>query len=311
MEVSLTQEAEQPSGTPTAADDVIAPRNHPPANGFLKRHGLPRNHHRLGVGAKDGADLDVAYKECLKNHAASLGGHALDGCREFMPSPAATPFYPKSLKCDACGCHRNFHRRCFLDDSPLPVLPPPPQPASSNPGRLVNFQPLNRHQQSPPPPPVAVVPLAAAAPIRSPGSSSPPPISSAYYSPMMRLPAGPDSGSGRRTGQQKRFRTKFSPVQKEKMLEFAEKVGWRMQRSNLTTIRDFCEGIGVDRNVFKVWMHNNKNTLGKRMGTVSPNGLVGETFTNEGENGIGCDDAIGSGETGGARFVGSGSSPST
>ncbi|KAK8947673.1 Transcription factor HB29 [Platanthera guangdongensis] len=50
---------------------------------------------------------DVLYRECLKNHAASLGGHALDGCGEFMPSPAANTADPTSLKCAACGCHRN------------------------------------------------------------------------------------------------------------------------------------------------------------------------------------------------------------
>ncbi|KAK4353061.1 hypothetical protein RND71_028579 [Anisodus tanguticus] len=26
------------------------------------------------------------YKECLKNHAVSIGGHAVDGCGEFMPT---------------------------------------------------------------------------------------------------------------------------------------------------------------------------------------------------------------------------------
>ncbi|KAI4375508.1 hypothetical protein MLD38_013368 [Melastoma candidum] len=27
----------------------------------------------------------VRYRECLKNHAASMGGNATDGCGEFMP----------------------------------------------------------------------------------------------------------------------------------------------------------------------------------------------------------------------------------
>ncbi|KAK1379597.1 ZF-HD homeobox protein family [Heracleum sosnowskyi] len=48
------------------------------------------------------------YKECLKNHASSLGGHALDGCGEFMPSTDSN-----SLKCVACNCHRNFHCQEF------------------------------------------------------------------------------------------------------------------------------------------------------------------------------------------------------
>uniref|UniRef100_A0A0D3H0N3 ZF-HD dimerization-type domain-containing protein n=1 Tax=Oryza barthii TaxID=65489 RepID=A0A0D3H0N3_9ORYZ len=72
----------------------------------------------------------AVYRECLKNHAASLGGHAVDGCGEFMPSPAADAADPASLKCAACGCHRNFHRRLpeAPPSPPLLALPPPPPP---------------------------------------------------------------------------------------------------------------------------------------------------------------------------------------
>lgn len=45
----------------------------PFSNGILKRKN-PLNHHHPVV---------VIYRECLKNHAASLGGHAVDGCGEF------------------------------------------------------------------------------------------------------------------------------------------------------------------------------------------------------------------------------------
>ncbi|KAK1287181.1 ZF-HD homeobox protein [Acorus calamus] len=30
--------------------------------------------------------VTVKYRECLKNHAAAMGGNATDGCGEFMPS---------------------------------------------------------------------------------------------------------------------------------------------------------------------------------------------------------------------------------
>ncbi|CAN4081672.1 unnamed protein product [Withania somnifera] len=53
----------------------------------------------------------VRYKECQKNHAASIGGYAVDGCREFMPSGEEGT--DNALICAACGCHRNFHRREF------------------------------------------------------------------------------------------------------------------------------------------------------------------------------------------------------
>ncbi|KAI4339574.1 hypothetical protein MLD38_024500 [Melastoma candidum] len=276
---TMTQAAEQPrtnAANTTPADDDVVPRIQPLANGVLKRH--PRRY----LGSPEGdLDRDVSYKECMKNHAATMGGHALDGCREFMPSHSSTTSDPKSLTCDACGCHRNFHRRCLPEDTfRLPAPTPPPRPASPNPTRLIDFQPLNRHQPPPPPPPppVAVIPLAAAAPPRSPGSPSPPPISSIHYSPGMSLPTAPINAPSRRSGQRKRFRTKFSQGQKEKMLEFAERVGWRMQRSELGNVREFCQGIGVDKNVFKVWMHNNKNTLGKKTGGVGivPNDAIGD-----------------------------------
>lgn len=51
----------------------------------------------------------VRYAECQKNHAASIGGYAVDGCREFMASGEEGT--SGALTCAACGCHRNFHRR--------------------------------------------------------------------------------------------------------------------------------------------------------------------------------------------------------
>jgi ZF-HD homeobox protein with Cys/His-rich dimerization domain len=51
----------------------------------------------------------VHYRECQRNHAASIGGHAVDGCREFMASGANGT--AAALMCAACGCHRSFHRR--------------------------------------------------------------------------------------------------------------------------------------------------------------------------------------------------------
>ncbi|KAJ4713594.1 Zinc-finger homeodomain protein [Melia azedarach] len=53
------------------------------------------------------------YRECLRNHAASLGSYATDGCGEFT----ADNTYPTSLQCAACGCHRNFHRRVTYSSS--------------------------------------------------------------------------------------------------------------------------------------------------------------------------------------------------
>ncbi|CAI0458447.1 unnamed protein product [Linum tenue] len=55
------------------------------------------------------------YRECPKNQAVGIGGHAVDGCREFLPSGLDGSI--DALKCAACTCHRNFHRRENDDDS--------------------------------------------------------------------------------------------------------------------------------------------------------------------------------------------------
>ncbi|KAF8648869.1 hypothetical protein HU200_064572 [Digitaria exilis] len=51
----------------------------------------------------------VQYRECQRNHAAAIGGYAVDGCREFMASGAEGT--AAALMCAACACHRSFHRR--------------------------------------------------------------------------------------------------------------------------------------------------------------------------------------------------------
>ncbi|KAG6715853.1 hypothetical protein I3842_04G017300 [Carya illinoinensis] len=222
------------------------------SNGVLKRHN-PHHHHHLAP-----PQLVVTYKQCLKNHAASLGSHALDGCGEFMPSPSATSVDPTSLKCAACGCHRNFHRR--EPDDPIPTT------------HDFEYRPHHRHHPLPPPPLPALN--------RSPNSASPPPISSSYYpasAPHMLLAlsgglsAPPESAAGPTNtmvtpspNARKRFRTKFSHEQKEKMLQFAQRVGWKMQKSDEELVQEFCNDVGVDKGVLKVWMHNNKNTFGRR-----------------------------------------------
>ncbi|GLT54884.1 hypothetical protein SLA2020_280450 [Shorea laevis] len=81
------------------------------SNGVLKRHNphhqqYQHQHHHLA-----NPQLVVIYKECLKNHAASLGSHALDGCGEFMPCPSATSADPNIPQM----------RRLWLP----PQLPPP------------------------------------------------------------------------------------------------------------------------------------------------------------------------------------------
>lgn len=141
-----------------------------------------------------GEKWKTVYRECLRNHAASLGSYATDGCGEFTVDSGG-------LQCVACGCHRNFHRK-------------------------------------------------------------------------VKYPVGPESPEamdyGGEGGSKKRFRSKFSTDQKEKMLAFAEKIGWKLQRKDLDDeIERFCRSIGVSRQVFKVWMHNHKNSSSSSSASAS------------------------------------------
>ncbi|KAL8473895.1 hypothetical protein ACS0TY_030672 [Phlomoides rotata] len=128
------------------------------------------------------------YMECQKNHAAGMGGFATDGCGEFMAGGEEGSL--EALKCCACNCHRNFHRK---------IQPPPPPPPQVN-----NYEGKKRH------------------------------------------------------------RTKFSAEQKEKMLEFAEKGEWKLQKMEDSEVRRFCQENGIKRKVLKVWMHNNKYHYAKK-----------------------------------------------
>ena len=68
-------------------------------------------------------------------------------------------------------------------------------------------------------------------------------------------PSSSGGGSSR-----KRFRTKFTREQKERMTEVAERLGWRIQQQDEAVVEEFCKESGIQRQVFKVWMHNNKHT---------------------------------------------------
>ncbi|CAL9198226.1 unnamed protein product, partial [Musa hybrid cultivar] len=193
------------------------------------------------------AYISTKYKECLRNHAAALGGHVVDGCGEFMPSGG--PDTPEELKCAACGCHRSFHRRetdgsagtansYYHGTTRLPLLLPPPHP-QANPYHQQQFQ-LGGFSSSP------------SAAVR--GTSG-----------FVHFGGSNPSGSGGTTTEssseerlntatptpttipRKRFRTKFTAEQKENMLAFAERVGWRFQRQDDAMVEQFCAEIGVRR----------------------------------------------------------------
>uniref|UniRef100_A0A0C9S7E1 TSA: Wollemia nobilis Ref_Wollemi_Transcript_13792_1558 transcribed RNA sequence n=1 Tax=Wollemia nobilis TaxID=56998 RepID=A0A0C9S7E1_9CONI len=165
-----------------------------------------------------------------------MGGHTVDGCGEFMPADK------DGLKCAACGCHRNFHRREVEGEE----TPPRPDARRRRDPVVAYYTPLP-HGSS-----------AAAALIHVP----------------MGIPESDDldgnnfnnnnyeHSQGR--GLKKRFRTKFSQDQKDKMCYFADKIGWKMKKEDEESVLEFCNQVGVGKGVLKVWMHNNKHTLGKK-----------------------------------------------
>jgi ZF-HD homeobox protein with Cys/His-rich dimerization domain len=62
-----------------------------------------------GTAERKETKLAVHYRECQRNHAAAIGGYAVDGCREFMALGAEGT--AEAFVCAACNCHRSFHRR--------------------------------------------------------------------------------------------------------------------------------------------------------------------------------------------------------
>ncbi|KAK6938099.1 ZF-HD homeobox protein, Cys/His-rich dimerization domain [Dillenia turbinata] len=194
------------------------------------------------------------YRECLKNHAISIGGHAVDGCGEFMA--AGDEGTLDALKCAACNCHRNFHRKetegaenssaaTFHHQFSHYYRTPPS-------GYLHMTAPHHHHHHHRPP---------LALPSTSGGGGS-------EQEDVSNNPSssggGGDGGGGSGSTGKKRFRTKFTQEQKEKMLGFAETLGWRIQKHDEATVQQFCAETNVKRHVLKVWMHNNKHTLAKK-----------------------------------------------
>lgn len=223
----------------------------------------------------------VRYKECLKNHAAGMGGNATDGCGEFMPSGEEGTI--EALTCSACNCHRNFHRKEIEGEqqqqaaiNPFDYYHHHMNPHFNRVGRKVI---LGHHKNI-----LAATPEALGYPTptgtlissRPVGGGGPTPHQMIMSYNMGSIPSESDEhedgiGGGvvmaaRPTAQlvKKRFRTKFTQEQKEKMFNFAEKVGWKIQKQEESVVQQFCQEIGVKRRVLKVWMHNNKHNLAKK-----------------------------------------------
>ncbi|KAJ9166082.1 hypothetical protein P3X46_020878 [Hevea brasiliensis] len=205
---------------------------------------------------------NVRYRECLRNHAASVGGNVFDGCGEFMPGGEEGTL--EALKCAACECHRNFHRKEVDGEtqfspssrrSPLVLQLPPPLPSPT----VLHHQIYSLGLHTSPTTANVVQPMSVAFGGGGGGGgggteSSSEDLNNAFQSKAEGVPPPPPYVLSK-----KRFRTKFTQDQKVKMMEFAERIGWRINKQEEEEVQKFCAEVGVKRRVFKVWMHNNKN----------------------------------------------------
>ncbi|XP_013616020.1 PREDICTED: zinc-finger homeodomain protein 5-like isoform X6 [Brassica oleracea var. oleracea] len=241
------------------------------------------NHQSKSSSISAAAKTTVRYRECLKNHAANVGGSVQDGCGEFMPSGEEGTL--EALRCAACDCHRNFHRKEVDGVGSSAHHPrhhhqygggggrrPPPPNMMLNPLMLPppsNYAQMHHHKYGVSPPSGMVTPMSVA--YGGGGGAE----SSSEDLNMYGQSSG-EHGGGATAGQmgfsKKRFRTKFTTEQKERMMEFAEKLGWRMNKQDEEELKRFCNEIGVKRQVFKVWMHNNKSNA-KKPTTTTPGTL--------------------------------------
>lgn len=199
----------------------------------------------------------VRYRECQKNHAASMGGHAVDGCGEFLPGGKEGTL--EALQCAACSCHRNFHRREFVGGDGVCTcgaaarsrISSGPFPLSQS---LRPMSPIVRETKGH---------LLPSSTDISPRAHMVAPL--AQYNDEEddddEPPQNPRSGVSKK----KRFRTKFTSEQKQKMMDFAELLGWKIVKQDEHVVQEFCNDVNVKRNVFKVWMHNNKHLSGRKL----------------------------------------------
>ncbi|CAK8561813.1 unnamed protein product [Lathyrus sativus] len=204
-------------------------------------------------------NIKIEYKQCMKNHASRIGGHAIDGCCEFLP--AGTEGTVEFFRCAACDCHRNFHRK--------EIIVVTEEQASST----LNIP------RFPQPTPISTVFQTSTGYFHVNG---PPRGTMTYHALPSSVVHGRDhlsreniedsvcvvepiNGGGEgSSNSKKRFRTKFTHEQRKKMLDFAVKLGWKVPKKDENLVEEFCNEIGVKCQILKVWMHNNKYTLGKR-----------------------------------------------
>ncbi|CAF1729702.1 hypothetical protein YC2023_115640 [Brassica napus] len=224
------------------------------------------------------------YGECRKNQAASAGTTAYDGCGEFV---SANPG-EDSFDCAACGCHRSFHRKESISDGILEALKISPlqfrqifcspygdgeaeekkriamdrSPDEDEAGRAKRLKTRFTAEQT--------------EKMRSYAEKVGWKLSSESRERVKEFCDGigvtrknlrvwmnnHKEANGRvdeeEEGRVKRFKTKFTAEQTERMRSYAEKLTWKVGPEDREETEGFCNEIGVNRNNFMTWINNHK-----------------------------------------------------
>ncbi|KAI3988092.1 hypothetical protein MKX01_011881 [Papaver californicum] len=220
--------------------------------------------------------MKEVYGECQRNHSAKLGMNTRDGCGEYMADDTTQ----RGLYCDACGCHRNFHKKIVVlvdneDDDELLEYE-----ATASVGGVA-YEPQQQQQQQ-------QQEQQHAATL---GESTRANISNALlvkdeqrhsehqdiYATSTANNTGNRNKQGRGTGSSSYGyrRSRFSHTQKEKLIRLGFSIGWRMPTKSSPieheeAIRKLCNEFGITRFVFKTWMNNQKKYHVQSSATSTP-----------------------------------------
>ncbi|KAI3892494.1 hypothetical protein MKW92_034167 [Papaver armeniacum] len=205
------------------------------------------------------------YGECQKNHSAKLGTDTRDGCGEYMADDTT----PRGLYCDACGCHRNFHKKilALVDNEDGDELLEYEATASVG---GVAYESHHQKQQEQEQQQHAATLGASTRKDEQRHSEHQETLATTNANNT-----GNRNKQGRGTASSGYRRSRFSHTQKEKLIRLGFSIGWRMPTKSSPMeheeeIRKLCDEFGITRFVFKTWMNNQKKYHVQSSATSTP-----------------------------------------